>query len=253
MSNPYGGPPSGPQPQQPYGQPGYGPPSGPQPQQPYGQPGYGPPSGPQPQQPYEQPGYGPPSGPQSQPYGAMPGYGQPAPAPHMVSDVVQIPGVGPVRLAGLGNRLLARLLDGLIVGGALTVLIVLMLVIMGAIAASSGDSTGAAVSLGTIGTFLVFSLTMLVVSVMYEVSMIATRGATLGKQVLGVRVVQEGTGQLPGWGPAFARWAVPYGCSIIPCIGWIMGLLCWLSPTFDSVRRQGWHDKMAKTLVIATK
>lgn len=40
MTNPYGGPPSGPQPQQPYGQQpgGYGPPSGPMPQQPMGQP-----------------------------------------------------------------------------------------------------------------------------------------------------------------------------------------------------------------------
>ncbi|MGW3469763.1 CD225/dispanin family protein [Saccharopolyspora sp. NPDC000995] len=40
MTNPYGGPPSGPNPQQPYGQQpgGYGPPSGPMPQQPYGQP-----------------------------------------------------------------------------------------------------------------------------------------------------------------------------------------------------------------------
>jgi hypothetical protein len=40
VTNPYGGPPSGPQPQQPYGQQpgGYGPPSGPVPQQPYGQP-----------------------------------------------------------------------------------------------------------------------------------------------------------------------------------------------------------------------
>ncbi|MER7082157.1 Interferon-induced transmembrane protein [Saccharopolyspora kobensis] len=49
MTNPYGGPPSGPNPQQPYGQQpgGYGPPSGPIPQQPYGQPA-----------PYGQPGYG---------------------------------------------------------------------------------------------------------------------------------------------------------------------------------------------------
>ncbi|MDA3629102.1 CD225/dispanin family protein [Saccharopolyspora oryzae] len=49
MTNPYGGPPSGPNPQQPYGQQpgGYGPPSGPMPQQPYGQPS-----------PYGQQGYG---------------------------------------------------------------------------------------------------------------------------------------------------------------------------------------------------
>ncbi|GAA0532231.1 hypothetical protein GCM10011581_16750 [Saccharopolyspora subtropica] len=50
MTNPYGGPPSGPNPQDPYGQQqpgGYGPSSGPVPQQPYGQPAYG-----------QQPGFG---------------------------------------------------------------------------------------------------------------------------------------------------------------------------------------------------
>lgn len=41
MSNPYGDPPSGPQPQQPHDPSGYGPPSGPMSQQPYGVPGYG--------------------------------------------------------------------------------------------------------------------------------------------------------------------------------------------------------------------
>ncbi|WP_433871854.1 CD225/dispanin family protein [Saccharopolyspora sp. CA-218241] len=62
MTNPYG-PPSGPQPEQPYGQqPGGYPQSGPIPQQPYGQQPYG-------QQPYGQPPYG-------QPYG-MPNYGVP--------------------------------------------------------------------------------------------------------------------------------------------------------------------------------
>ncbi|MEU6262104.1 CD225/dispanin family protein [Saccharopolyspora shandongensis] len=65
MTNPYGGPPSGPNPQQPYGQQpgGYGPPSGPMPQQPYGQPDpYGQ------QNPYGQPN----------PYGQQPGGAPPS-------------------------------------------------------------------------------------------------------------------------------------------------------------------------------
>ncbi|RCW40789.1 interferon-induced transmembrane protein [Halopolyspora algeriensis] len=58
MSNPYGGPPSGPQPQQPYGRPSHDPQSGPMPQPPYGQQPYG-----------QSPAYG-----QPHPYG-MPAYG----------------------------------------------------------------------------------------------------------------------------------------------------------------------------------
>ncbi|MGP4016418.1 CD225/dispanin family protein [Saccharopolyspora sp. 5N708] len=63
MTNPYGGPPSGPQPQDPYGQQqgGYGPPSGPMPQQPA-------------QQPYGQPN---PYGQQPSPYGPPPGSAPP--------------------------------------------------------------------------------------------------------------------------------------------------------------------------------
>ncbi|MBA8825460.1 putative RDD family membrane protein YckC [Saccharopolyspora lacisalsi] len=164
------------------------------------------------------------------------------------------PGGGQLRLAGLGNRLAARPLESLINAVAVILLGVLMPMIgVAMFAPASADAAAMAGTAGFIVGVFAYALLVLPITVLYEVSMIATRGATLGKQVLGVRVVQEGTGQLPGWGPAFARWAVPYGCSIIPCIGWIMGLLCWLSPTFDSVRRQGWHDKMAKTLVITRR
>jgi len=41
---------------------------------------------------------------------------------------------------------------------------------------------------------------------------------------------------------------------IVPCLGGLWVLLCELSPFFDNQgRRQGWHDKAAKTIVTATK
>ncbi|MBV9846052.1 MAG: RDD family protein, partial [Kutzneria sp.] len=106
--------------QQPYGQPGYGQPGYGQ-QQPYGQPAYG-------QQPYGQPGYGQPAYGQ-QPYG-QPGYGQPA-APGYGLDYVQLPGVGTVRIASMGQRFLARLLDWLIVGIPTGIVAVIILIASG--------------------------------------------------------------------------------------------------------------------------
>ena len=37
--------------------------------------------------------------------------------------------------------------------------------------------------------------------------------------------------------------------NIIPFVGWILALLCYVSLTWDKVR-QGWHDKAAATLVV---
>ncbi|MDQ2723532.1 MAG: RDD family protein, partial [Actinomycetota bacterium] len=85
----------------------------------------------------------------------------------------------------------------------------------------------------------------------YEVTMIALRGATIGKQVMGVQVVQVANGQIPGWGPAIKRWVLPWAASFVCFIG---ALLVYLSPFFDNTKRfQGWHDKVAETLVISTK
>jgi uncharacterized RDD family membrane protein YckC len=97
--------------------------------------------------------------------------------------------------------------------------------------------------------FLVWLVIVPLVTIGYEVFMIATRGATLGKMAMKIRVVREADGQVPGWGPAFVRWIFPYGVSLVTCgfLGWLV----YLSPVFDqSGRLQGWHDRAAKTLVV---
>ena len=254
--------------QQPYGQQPQTPPPG------FNQPGYGA----QPQQPYDpnQQQYGqasPPYGtPQQQPYGAQQPYGgqqqygQPYGGQPMGAggglDYIQLPGVGAVRLASMGQRFLARVVDAIIVG----IPFFILYFVLGAAFASSAASsiqvdpeTGQVVSGGAFlgGGFIIFliaPLIFLVLQILYEVSMIATRGATLGKQVAGVKVIRELDGQLPGWGGAFTRWAVMVAPVIVPCLGSLWVLLCELSPFFDNQgRRQGWHDKAAKTIVTATK
>lgn len=260
MTNPYGQQPHGQQPggfgqqggypnpqqnQQPYGQPPGGFPQqqpgqwqGYNQQQPYGQPpaGFG-------QQPYGQPAGGFPQ----QPFGGHPGGGVPG-------QSVQLPGLGMVSLASMGKRFLARVIDGLIIGIPAAILITVITLAMAPSAEEiNSGSFDEGDSLGLIATVLISAAVIGLASILYEVSMIATSGATVGKKVAGVKVLRMNDGQLPGWGTAFGRWAIPYLCNLIPCVGSLIALLCWLSPFFDSVYRQGWHDKAAKTVVIATK
>ncbi len=69
-----------------------------------------------------------------------------------------------------------------------------------------------------------------------------TTGATLGMRMLGLRVVDEATGQPVSLGRAALR----YLGLIIAIVSCYIGLV-WAA--FDS-RKQGLHDKIASTLVI---
>lgn len=240
-NNAGGGDPYGQQPQ--YGQGGYG-----QSQQ-YGEEGqYGQPQGGQ-QGGYgapQQGGYGAP-----QQYGAPPeGYGfgsAPAMGPGAVdanTGLVNIAGLGTAKVATLGERFLARLVDSAIY----VVFWIILSVLMGGIAAgSSGSSESASAGLGGILAIAFFGF---VATVLYEFVMIALKGQTLGKMVLGVKVVDQRNGQNPGWGPSFMRILIPQLANFVCGLG----LLVYLSPMFDkSGRMQGWHDNVANDLVISTK
>ncbi len=250
----------------PPGQPGYGAP-GQQPGQPgqygppgqqgqpgqYGQPQYGqggqgqggmPPYPGQPGQPgqYGQPGYSP-TGP------GGPDYGQVAQAQ---SGLVQIPGMGTVKTATLGARALARIIDSVI----LTIVIyALWIIIVGG--ASAGLKTNADGTLSDEGTGGFFAAILgamaitVVISIGYELVLTAIKGQTVGKMIMGIKVVRSADGQVPGFGPAFMRWLLP---TIGVFVCYIGALLVYLSPLFDSSGRvQGWHDKAANTLVIGLR
>ncbi|TDW90647.1 MULTISPECIES: RDD family protein [Kribbella] len=256
--NPYGTPGATP-PGQP-GQPGYGAPGqygqqpGGQPGQPGygqqpGQPGYGQPQyGQQPGQPgYGQPQYGQQPG-QPGGYPQGPEYGQVAQAQ---SGLVQIPGLGTVKVATLGSRALARIIDSVILG--IVVSILATVIIGGAskgLSDASPEESGAALG-GFFGAlFTVWWLTGLL-TIGYELLMTAFKGQTVGKMIMGIKVVKSADGQLPGFGPAFMRWLLPIIGAAICGIG---ALLVYLSPLFDSSGRvQGWHDKAANTLVIGLR
>ena len=152
-----------------------------------------------------------------------------------------------VQLARPASRLVARILDGIILGA---VYLVLLLLVGFFTAFDMGDFLK-----GEEDIAIGVDLASLAIGLLYEVALIAARGQTLGKMALKVKVVRADNGLVPGWGKSAGRWLVP---AIPGLVGWfipsisLIGLLSFLvyaSLTWDKVR-QGWHDKTAGTLVI---
>ncbi|WP_338677174.1 RDD family protein [Streptomyces sp. SCSIO 30461] len=232
-------------------------PYGQQPQQPpQGQPGYGYPQ--QAPQGIPQQGYG---------YPQQPGqYPQAPQAPGTIqanNGYINIPALGTVEIATMGRRLGARLIDGVIY-----TVVYFILSAIGLAGASSAandlqecskldpltpayetcmnDASEAAggVFAAMFGFIMIFAL----VGLLYEWLMVAFFGGTVGKMALGLKVVKENTGQVPGVGGGFIRWIIPMAGALLCGIG---QLLVYLSPFFDnSGKVQGWHDRAAGTLVV---
>lgn len=179
-------------------------------------------------------------------YGAPGQVGAPPVGPGAVdanSGLVNIAGLGTAKIATLGSRALARIVDSVIYAVFWIILFVIMLAI-GA-ASNAGDSAG----LGFGGIMLIWFFGF-VATVLYEFVMIAVKGQTIGKMVTGVKVVDQRNGQNPGWGASFMRILIPQIANFFCGLG----LLVYLSPMFDSSgRMQGWHDNVANDLVISTR
>ena len=155
-------------------------------------------------------------------------------------------GNGEVReLASPGRRLVARIIDVVII-----VAVVVFLTIVGIAGLVLGSETGeevleaAALFLG-FGGLVFFTIVVL----LYEPTLIALRGQTLGKMAMRIMVVRAENGEVPGWGKAIGRWILPGLLGLIPVVGGLLVLLVYLSLLWDA-SRQGWHDKMGTTVVI---
>jgi uncharacterized RDD family membrane protein YckC len=250
-----GGPPPDPSGDQPnFGQQPPPPPAPPS----YGQPpsyspppSYGAPPPPPPGQPYGSYPAAPP--PPPNPYGYQPaGY---APVAQAAAQMVELPNVGVVKVATIGQRFLARLIDGAIY---FVVAIIMFAIGIGSLAASShktcDPNSGFCVtttSSAGVGGFLLSMAILFAFAFLYEWLFIAYKGQTLGKMAMGVKVLRQEDGQIPGFGKAFIREIIPWGASIICSL---LGLLMYISVFFDnSGRNQTWYDKAATTQVISLK
>jgi uncharacterized RDD family membrane protein YckC len=220
---------------------------------------------PPPQQQQAPPGWGPMPPP---PPGWQPPPGAPPPPPgswQYTPYPVQARPHG-FALAGLGPRLAARLLD---------ILAVLLLNIvvngyfayqfwqeflptyrasMDAVANGQSAFDVQPASGRTDSLLWIMLIVATLLWLLYEAPSTASTGQTLGKRLMRIKVVAIENTEPIGFGRAFGRWArlglwtPAWGCA---GFGLVMQFIDSISPLFDQQLRQAFHDKTARTVVVA--
>jgi uncharacterized RDD family membrane protein YckC len=166
-----------------------------------------------------------------------PGYGAPPPPGGY--------GYGGAAYAGPGKRIVAYIIDGIIVGlGSIPGIILIFLGVgMAASTASPSGQLSDEAAAGMLGTWflgwIVAALGGLAVW-LFNCHLLGRDGATLGKKMMKVKVLDP-QGQPLGFGKAFLREIVKYALGSVCFI-----LLLW--PLWDN-EKQGLQDKLFSTHV----
>ncbi|ARF55512.1 RDD family protein [Streptomyces gilvosporeus] len=145
-------------------------------------------------------------------------------------------------LANRGRRLVARIIDAIIIGVPVGVI---MNVIVG-----WADYTSTS-RIETSKQATVSGVTMLVYLI-YEGLMLTSRGQTVGKMAMKIRVAMLANGAVPAGQAGWIRAAVYTLPEVVPCCGFIFWLVNVLWCTWDKPYQQCLHDKAAKTVVVST-
>jgi len=167
-------------------------------------------------------------GPQDYPFGGYPS----APGPPAYPSAPPLDQYGPVggpgRPATLGGRLLAKIIDGLLIALPFAIVIV---------STNSGNSS-------TAPTWAYF--VVVAAQIAYETYYVGMRGATIGKRLLRIKVVDAQSGSLLGPRRAFLR-------SVVQTVSNLALYAGYWSPLLDRPRFRGWHDKVAGDVVVSTR
>lgn len=174
----------------------------------------------------------------------------PTPPPEFTTVPIQPP-VEPSRQmshASYGKRVLASLLDGLF-QGLIALFLYALLVSIGALVQQDPGSLDAD-EMQDIMDFTLLSTALFVVVflwIFYLIRPTARSGRTLGKRMVGIRVV-NGQHEPPGTRRTLVRYVFGFGAEGILSV-LLIGLLGWLWPLWDD-GGQAWHDKIAGTFVV---
>ena len=96
---------------------------------------------------------------------------------------------------------------------------------------------------------IVAVLLFVVPEAVYDTLMIGSRNQTLGKMAMKITVLDAGDGRTRiGYPRAFARWATT---NLFLALWVVPGILDHLWPLRDR-RRQTWHDKLVRSVVVRT-
>jgi uncharacterized RDD family membrane protein YckC len=202
------------------------------------------------------PGVGYPGAPQPYPgmphgYPGMPYPGMPeaAPRPHGLP------------LAGLDARFGARVIDILVVGALAVVVnawfayqwVLEMQPLVQAVMEAPGSNPTRPARLAYLEITMLLITTALWLA--YEVPALGNTGQTLGKRVMGIKVVRAESMEPLGFGRAFRRWRrlgllTPLAMPGLCFVGLVLQIVSSASVLFDKPLHRAWHDKLAGTVVV---
>lgn len=150
---------------------------------------------------------------------------------------VGVPGPAPgVEFGDFGPRLVAYIVDGLLVGAVVVIAYLAWAVL--SLVRIANDSIG----VGSAIVLVILTLGVTVIGLGYFPYFWARDGATPGMKMMGLRLVRDLDG-----GP------ISTGQAILRLVGyWVSGLVFYLGYIWILIdkRRRGWHDLMAGTVVI---
>jgi len=159
-----------------------------------------------------------------------------------VKDVQSGYDAATLELASPWARLGAVMLDGIIVVMPLVIIVVVGAFAVAGFAGGGGRKGSAAIFIVAIVAAL---LLMFVIPVIYEALMLASSGQTLGKKIVGIRVVTADGGKI-STGQAWGRTLLRFVMNMLP---YSVGTLIDVLPIFGA-ERTCIHDMAAKTRVI---
>ncbi|MDT5296050.1 MAG: hypothetical protein QOJ76_2930 [Acidobacteriota bacterium] len=183
----------------------------------------------------------------------------PPPAPFMppvnvtgYGGAVTSAGVGGYPFALWADRVVAALIDGLLVFAGIIVLYLVIAIIGGIGSAALGavsENAGGIFGTGVCCTFFVLPpLAAIMVGLYNKVYLISSRGASIGQGVMNLKVVM-GDGGAVALNTSILRFLVQVGLGIVPFLGIFLQLANLLWPLWDP-QRQTLHDKAVGTFVI---
>lgn len=141
------------------------------------------------------------------------------------------------RYAGFWFRTLAAVVDGVLVQVATILLVFPLGFSMGASMADSASAAGIEAAAGVMGFFVGLLMQWL----WFTVAEASPWQASLGKKLLGLKVTNE-DGERISFAEANVRYWSKILSALLLCVGFLM--------VGFTARKQGLHDKIARTLVI---
>ncbi|GHF99355.1 RDD family protein [Streptomyces filamentosus] len=185
------------------------------------------------------PGPPPPGNPYGSPYPPPPPYGG-----HGGGYGGTDPLSGMPPLAETGRRVLARLIDWLIIAVPLAIIGIPFDIYK---RATENDTDFQDAFTG--GTSIVFQLLTIVAYVAYDTVLTAKNGQTVGKRLMKLRVAMLNDGSTPPMSQSLLRAVVLWLPALI-CCACLWPLLLLILIMVDKPYKQGLHDKAAKTVVV---